>query len=455
MMRIEEALCMLIVEDSNHVSKRLKGLFNTGDVKINTFHSLDKLDREDLTHNADILLLTSTVIREKEKAALELIRKIIDRYPRLQVLFLVEQADIKLATQLLKYGIYHYTRLPVSDEELKLLVLTAIEERPHILDNEQQTAMKRDRLGEIVGGSTPMQRVYDQIIQAADTDIPVLILGETGTGKDLVAHMIHRLSARREAPYLAVSLGALPGQLVASELFGHEKGAFTGAVKEHKGVFEQGSHGTVFLDEIDSTDEKIQLSLLRLIEQKKFTRLGGRQSIVSKARLIAASNENLEELVAGNSFRIDLFYRLDVFRIVLPALRERLSDIPQIVNELIIKYSQLYKRQISNVDQKCLDALLNYDWPGNIRELKNAIQRAVLVCETDTLEARHLPSRFQTEQHTEQPTISFKLGTPLKEIEREMILHALAVTHNNRKKAAELLGISRRAIYNKLEKYNL
>lgn len=454
-MKHSKDISIRIVEKQNVFTSRLKSIFSDSRFKIITYHTLDALKFEVMTHQTEILILTSEAIRDRLEDAVEMVRRICESNPRLQVLFLVNESDIKIASQLLKTGIYHYSRLPVSDEELRLLVETAIEERPLIMENMQKPDKKRDRLGEIVGSSSPMQHVYDQVLQAAQTDIPVLILGETGTGKDLVAYTIHRLSHRKEAPYLAVSLGALPNELVASELFGHEKGAFTGAVKEHKGVFEQGSDGTVFLDEIDSTDEKIQVSLLRLIEQKKFTPLGGRRSIVSRARLIAASNENLEELVNSNSFRMDLFYRLDVFRIVLPPLRERLSDIPLIVNELIIKYNQVYKRQITNVEQSCLDMLLNYDWPGNIRELKNAIQRAVLVCDSDTLQARHLPPRFQAHPRSETTTVSFKLGTTLQEIEREMILHALAATNNNRKKAAELLGISRRAIYNKLEKYKI
>ncbi|MEJ2055505.1 MAG: sigma-54 dependent transcriptional regulator, partial [Calditrichaceae bacterium] len=283
---------------------------------------------------------------------------------------------------------------------------------------------------------------------------PVLLLGETGTGKDLAAQAIHSLSNKEDGPYVPVNLGSLPSELVASELFGHEKGAFTGAFKQQKGVFETASEGTVFLDEIESIGHKVQTSLLRIVEQKKFNRLGGRRAIRTNARLIAASNENLDDLVAHGRFREDLYYRLDVFRITLPPLRERTSDIPLIAEEYIAKFSQELNKNIIRINPNCMNTLEDYDWPGNVRELINIIQRAVLICDSEEINESHLPLRLQQEK-TDPARLSVEIGTSLNNVEKQLIQKTLSHTQNNRKKAAELLGITRRALYNKLSKHNI
>ncbi len=309
---------------------------------------------------------------------------------------------------------------------------------------------------QIIGQSLPMQNLQKQILQAAASDIPVFLIGETGTGKDLVAQAIHQSGKRQSSPYVPVNLSALPTQLVASELFGHEKGAFTGALKQHRGKFEQAHDGTIFLDEIDSVDERVQVSLLRIIEQKKFHRLGGKRSITSNARIIAATNADADDLLEGAHFRDDLFYRLDVFRITLAPLRKRHGDIPLLVDNFIQKFNPAVNKSITKISGECTEILAKYDWPGNVRELKNVIQRAMLVCPGATIQIEHLPPRFRNpDSDIDNPKITFTVGTPLEEVERQMILKALSVSGNNRTKAAQLLGISRRAIYNKLKKHNI
>lgn len=309
---------------------------------------------------------------------------------------------------------------------------------------------------QIVGQSLPMQNLQKQILQAAANDIPVFLIGETGTGKDLVAQAIHQSGKRQAAPYVPVNLSALPTQLVASELFGHEKGAFTGALKQHRGKFEQANDGTIFLDEINSVDERVQVSLLRIIEQKKFHRLGGKRSITSNARIIAATNADADDLLEGDHFRDDLFYRLDVFRITLVPLRRRHGDIPLLVDSFIKRFNPALNKNIARVSANCTEVLAKYDWPGNVRELKNVIQRAMLVCPGSTIKTEHLPPRFRSpDSDIDNPKITFTIGTPLDEVERQMVLKALSISGNNRTKAAELLGISRRAIYNKLKKHNI
>lgn len=314
---------------------------------------------------------------------------------------------------------------------------------------------KNDKIGPFSGHSSPIRQVYAQIKKAARIDIPVLLQGETGTGKDLAAQTIHTFSNRKQGPFIPINLGALPVEIVASELFGHERGSFTGAVGLRKGKFEQANDGTVFLDEIEAIEERVQVSLLRLIEEKKFYRLGGKQQISTNARLTFASNENLHTLVEQGVFRKDLFYRLEVFPIHLPPLRNHKEDIPILVAEFLIQQNRLLNKQIRRVHKDCLQMLENYDWPGNIRELKNVIQRASLLCEKEELLPEHLPERVSHSSQSSHPCVSFRIGTPLEEIERELILRTLELVENNRTEAARLLGISRRALYNRLRKHKI
>lgn len=314
--------------------------------------------------------------------------------------------------------------------------------------------MSEELKEKLFGRSPAMMAVFRQIEQAAATDIPVLLYGETGTGKDLAARAIHARSERADGPFMAVNLAALPQELVASELFGHEKGAFTSAEQRREGKFELADNGTIFLDEIAAIDEKVQVSLLRLIERKNFHRLGGRAAISTNARLIAASNQNLAEDVKRGTFREDLYYRLDVFRIVMPPVRERRTDIPDLIDVFLRRFNKNLEKDISGVSSECVAILEAYDWPGNVRELKNVIQRAALVCNGDTLLPEHLPPRFR-KSAGQSPKVSFEVGATLAEVEREMIVRTLEMVDHNRTHAAEKLGISRRALYNKMRRYNI
>ena len=309
----------------------------------------------------------------------------------------------------------------------------------------------------IYGESWSIRNVFEQIRQAASTDVPVLILGETGTGKELVARAIHERSERSRGPYIPVNLGAIPTELVGSELFGHEKGAFTGAGERNRGRFEQAHDGSLFLDEIATINEKMQVSLLRVIEQQELFRLGGCRRISTNARLIAASNENLTHLVSQGEFRADLYYRLDVFRIAIPALREREGDISLLAEKFLERYSRDLRKDVVEISSECMDVLESYKWPGNVRELKNVIQRAVLLCPGDVLLPEHLPARFHDGVNHRSPSedLFFQVGTTLDSMERRMIVRALEKCGNNRTRAASLLGISRRALYNKLRKHDL
>ena len=370
-------------------------------------------------------------------------------------MILVHPKEWPLAFSALRIGSYQYAKLPISDEELRLLVETAFVRRPqsglNLLLKE-----KSDKPGfeDMVGRSPRVKEIYRQIRQAAQTDIPVLITGETGTGKELVARAIHQLSGRSEKPFVPIHLGALPLDLVSSELFGYEKGAFTGALKNYRGSFERAKDGTVLLDEIGTIDEQNQVSLLRLLETKRFQRIGGTRNLKVKVRVLAASNENLNEAIRLGRFREDLFYRLDVFPIMLPAVRDRAGDIPLIVDHFLKHFNKIYRTDIRGISPECINRLESYDWPGNVREIKNVIHRAVVVCSGGVMLPEHLPKRFFS-QRNRRPKVSIQLGSSLEETEKKMIARTLEWTNNNRQRAAAILGISRRTLYNKISRYNL
>jgi len=452
---LSNRLRILAVDRDPQLARRLRGMFPEKKAEVLREVDLDRIPDRFESDSFDVLVVASSACNRAKTDGIEILDLIANNSPTTQILFLAELEDIKAAMSALAAGTYQYAKLPIGDEELRLLIETAIEKRPVYGTNLLLKTGKREvKFERLVGSSVPMQEIYRQIRQAAATDIPVLVLGETGTGKDLVAQAIHQQSDRRDGPYIPVNLGALPSELVGSELFGHEKGSFTGALGRREGKFEEARDGTIFLDEIATIDQRMQISLLRLIEQKTFTRLGGKKTISTNARLIAASNEDLANAVDQGSFRKDLYFRLDVFRITLPPLRERRGDTVLLVDAFLKRYNGVFEKNILGIAPECIGLLEAYHWPGNVRELKNVIQRAALVCEGEVLLPEHLPPRFKSDAAC-PVKVAFEVGTPLAEVEREMIVRALSVAQNNRKRAAELLGISRRALYGKLHKHDI
>jgi len=360
---------IIAVDKTMQLATQLAGLFAKDDVYVSRESDIDRVLERFESDPYDVLIITSAALKAGDMDGIGLLEVIAANSPMTQILFLVEPEDIQTAMSALKAGTYQYAKLPIGDDELRLLVKTAIEKRPLYGTNLFLEAKKHEvKFEKLVGQSQPMQEVYRQIRQAAVTDMPILILGETGTGKDLAAQAIHKQSERRNGPYIVVNLGALPSELIGSELFGHEKGAFTGALERREGKFEQARDGSIFLDEISTIDEKVQVSLLRLIEQKKFQRLGGKRTISTNARLIAASNQNLSDTVEQGMFRKDLYYRLDVFRIIMPPLRERAGDVVLLVDEFIRRYNKTFQKNILGISPECISLLESYDWPGNVRQ---------------------------------------------------------------------------------------
>jgi len=306
----------------------------------------------------------------------------------------------------------------------------------------------------LVGQSKLMQDVFWKINLAAENDITVLITGESGTGKELVARSIHNRSRRSGNSFVATNMGAVSKDLAPSELFGHEKGAFTGATELRDGIFESASGGTLFLDEVSSFDHKTQTSLLRILENREYRRVGGKKTFRTDARIIAATNRDLRKAVDEGVFRRDLYFRLEVFTLNLAPLRERWGDIPLLVKEFIKMFNYEMGKNISRVSKDVLDYLIRYEWPGNVRELKNVIQRAILLSKKNILIPEYLPDRIIID-NPKKKDLNLEIGLPLKEIEKRYIERTLWWSRGNKLKAAKLLGISRRALYNKIEEYNL
>jgi transcriptional regulator with PAS, ATPase and Fis domain len=307
----------------------------------------------------------------------------------------------------------------------------------------------------IIGNTPAMREVFEMIKLAAKTDVPVLITGDSGTGKELVAKAIHDYSSRRKGPYLPFNTGAISPNLVSSTLFGHRKGSFTGAVQNQKGLFELAHGGTIFLDEIASMDQEMQIALLRVLETKTILPIGAARSKRVDTRIIAASNKNLRKMVSIGKFRKDLLFRLEVFSIHLPKLSERREDIPLLVNYFLKKYNKEYSKKVNGVTNDALRCLKNYHWPGNVRELENTIQRAVLLTENEKkIRIKDLPSQIiASKSHFEKLIIT--PGMTLDEVQKKVIVMTLSSCGGNKATAAKILGITRKSLYNKINRFNL
>ena len=454
---------LLIVEKTGEIRSILEQRFSSDQVSIENIRDIDGLLDKFRHTTYDILIWDTKATRTNESYSIELLEVLSVDCPRTQVVIITDPKDVRMAIDGIRAGAFQYLKRPIDEEELCFLTHLALEKQPVIGESKLLSPEIRMpiQLDELVGNSIAMQSVYNKIKEAAASDITVLITGETGTGKDLVAASIHRRSERMDHPYIPVNTGAMSPELIASELFGYEKGTFTGAFERRLGQFEQADGGTLFLDEISTMDEKAQVSLLRLLEKKNFRRLGGKKAIKVDVRVIAATNEDLEKAIAEGHFRRDLYYRFDVFRIDMPPLRRRAGDILLLTKEFITHFNDVYNKVVFDISPETVSYLENYPWPGNVRELKNVIQRAILMAREDVLTPDLLPHRLKNAHFLEdspeesQNDYSIQVGMTLGEVEKEFISMTLSSAQGNKKETAKVLGISRRCLYNKLEKYGL
>jgi two-component system response regulator HydG len=378
--------------------------------------------------------------------------------PDTPVVIMTAYGSVRSAVEALKSGADNYLTKPIDIDELKILVKKTLQQRQLQAENRdlKEQLGKRFDLGNIIGSSTSMRKLIDTLTLVAPSEATVLIQGESGTGKELVASAIHHNSPRKSTPFIKVNCAALPETLLESELFGHEKGAFTGAAGPRKGRFERADRGTLFLDEIGEMAPTTQAKILRVLQEREFEPVGGSRSIRVDTRILSATNRNLEEEVAADRFREDLYYRLNVVTITVPPLRERLADIPLLAEHFLGHYAAKNHRTFKGIVPQAMDLLMRYAWPGNVRELENVIERAVIMARGDRIETEHFPSTiggqegYQASQSSILPS-----GRSLKEVEKTMILQTLDDMSGNRTQTARILGISRRTLQLKLKEYGV
>ena len=458
---------LLITEKDGYIHALLKRRFSSA-ISVDAVPCLDNVPDVLKSATYDMLVCVLNGSSQTEAKLSQFFEFMSRNSPHTQIIVVSDQ-EPEPPYCLLKSSTYQYIPHPIDSDGFCNLIRVALEKHP--LRKSMLAYPELRILTEfegMIGMSLAMREVFQRIIDASSADIPVLITGETGTGKDLVAAAIHNRSKRKTKPYIPVNTGAISPELIASELFGHEKGAYTGAVERRQGFFEQADGGTIFLDEISTMDEKTQVGLLRILETKRFRRVRGDKDINVDVRVIAATNESLEEAIEQRRFREDLYYRLDVFHIHLPALRDRPGGVTLLTNNFVIVFNALYQKTVKVIAPEAYRCLRRYRWPGNVRELKNVIQRAVLMSKGEELTpdllpdrikqaaANYAPQRADAEPSNNSKTVpSIHLGMTLEAVEKEFIGLTLAASNGNKKQAALQLGISRRALYNKLQKYSL
>ncbi len=403
----------------------------------------------------EIFDLIITDYKMQEIDGMRFLKTISRQFPSLKVIMITGYGTIEHAVEAMQAGALNYISKPVNPQKLIKIVEDSLTPpgNDKIGTEANKTLNKLRHFQEMVGLSKQMQEVYRKIQEVAPTDIPVLVLGESGTGKELVARAIHDLSPLKEGPFVAVNTGGIPKDLIASELFGHLKGAFTGAIADKKGKFEEAHNGSLFLDEISTMSIPVQISLLRVLETSVIERVGSSKTIKVNVRIICASNEDLQELIRRQKFREDLYYRLNVVNIEIPPLRKRKQDIPYLIKYFRTIFNLELNKGVKDLSSAAMQILKDYSWPGNIRELRNVLLRAVLSAE-ETIDVRHLPHEI-TQNKVGSEIISFRAGTSLSEVEKTMIIQTLNAVNGNKLKAAEILGITRRSLYNKLEDYQI
>src|SRR5207342_2469498 len=369
-------------------------------------------------------------------------------------LLLTAQGTVDTAVEAMKEGAYDYLTKPVDIQRLKILLDKIVERLETMREVKALRRQLREHgtFGSMIGNSPEMRKIYQVVEQAAPTAASVLIWGESGTGKELVAQTIHELSPRATFPFVAMNCAAIPETLLESEIFGHEKGAFTGAHDRRTGVFELAHRGTLFLDEIAEMQPATQVKLLRVLQERTFRRLGGRQEQAVDVRVIAATNVDPTEAARTGKLRDDLYYRLNVFAVELPPLRARREDVPLLVQTFLNEFNARNGKSVRAVGQEAMYILERYQWPGNIRELRNVIERATILAEGEFIEPRHLPPTLVSRGEETLPTVTLSPGTTVDEAERRLILLTLDHTRNNKTRAAEILGISLKTLHNKLNR---
>lgn len=445
-------MCILTIDDEENIRNGLADNFELEGYDVKEASSGEE-GLELIAQGGIDLVITD--LRMDGISGSEVVKKVCSEHPGIPIIVLTGHGSIDDATAALKAGAFDFLTKPLDLDHLNKIVKNALQGKILAEQNRELQAklLKSQNGDEMIGKSDSLNRVRQMISKAAPARACVLITGESGVGKELVAHAVHEQSERAKGPFVVVHCAALSETLIESELFGYEKGAFTGAENIHKGRFELADGGTIFLDEIGEVNLATQVKLLRVLQEHKFERVGGEKSIEVDVRVVAATNRNLEDEVKAGRFREDLFYRLNVVRIEMPALRERMDDIPLLMHSFLREFNIENKKNIKGFDKASKAAMIKYNWPGNIRELKNAVESAVVMCTGDEIKIEDLPRALRSQG--EEKVITIPIGITMDEAEKIIIQENLAANKGNKSKTADILGIGRKTLHRKLEELQI
>ena len=444
---------ILVVDDESNIRTALAKILEKAGYAVETADSGDSALGLLQDTAFDLVVTDLKMVGASGMAVLHAVKRL---HPDTEVILLTAFGTVENAVDAMKSGAYDYVTKPIDPERLTHLIAKAVEHkslRQEVRQLREQASVKA-AFEHIVGRSLPMRTVYEKVRQVAPTMATALITGESGTGKELVARAIHNCSPRKAGPFVVLNCGALPETLLESELFGHERGAFTGALATKPGRIEQADGGTLFLDEVSEMSAKTQVDFLRVLQERELRRVGAGRSITVDVRFIAATNKNLDDAVKAGTFREDLYYRLAVVPITLPPLRERPEDIPLLATVFLREFCAQYERSEKWLTPSALQALREYGWPGNVRELRNLVERLVVTVQDRMIRPVHLPSTILTGQHPER-AVTVPLGIHLAVVEEQIIRRTLKELTSHRERAAKLLGISPRSLHYKIRRYRI
>ncbi len=445
---------IVIVDDDQFMREGMTETLARPEFLIKAFDNAgDALD--EVADGSAALLITD--MRMPNMDGMELLQQVNRLDPKLPVVMMTAFGTVETAVKAMKFGAFDYVMKPFKADEIEVVVAKALEHRQLVAENEylKSELAKRFQLADFVGRSQPMRLVMEQIRQIAPSNATVFIRGESGTGKELAAHAIHLQSPRRDRPFVRVNCAALSAGVLESELFGHEKGAFTGADKRRIGRFEMADGGSILLDEVSEMDLGLQGKLLRVLQEKEFERVGSSETIAADVRIMASSNRDLETAIEAGEFRQDLYYRLNVVSINLPPLRERKGDIRALALHFIEKYNRENGTRVQEISDQAFMCLENYDWPGNVRELENIIERAIVLGPGETIDVQHISAGLEKAPGRPEKSSS-SAGfepRPLEDVEREHVLRMIEYNQGHRQKSAQALGISERSLRDRLKRW--
>jgi DNA-binding NtrC family response regulator len=457
---MKEQINILLIDDEEPVREAMSLLLKSAGYRINSCGS-GKSAFQLLANEQFDIVITDLFLPDVN--GIDILKKVKELSPVIEVILITGHASAETAVRAMKEGAFDYITKPLNFEELRVIIEKVIEKQRLLSENVYLKKQLRDKyeFSNIIGSSPAMQKVFSRITKIIKTDSTVLILGESGTGKELIAKAIHSNGPRRDKPFIAVHCGAIPENLLESELFGHTKGSFTGAIRDKMGKFEAANHGTIFLDEIATLPMHLQIKLLRVLQEQEVERIGSNKPVKLDVRVISATNVNLEEEVKKGAFRDDLFYRLNVIPVILPPLRERVEDILPLVRHFLSKYCKGMDRATMTIAKEALMALEVYQWPGNVRELENVVERTVALTESDQITLYDLPSNI-ARAYTEQEEFPARVTTrgvdlvkTITEIEKKMITDALALSDGVKARAAVLLNLNRTTLVEKMRRLGM